>query len=44
MTPIEVDARDYLQWMGVHNYARTTIMGRGRYLGYFSPSGRPVGS
>ena len=35
MTPIEAAADDYLEWMEIHNYARTTIEGRGRYLGYF---------
>ena len=35
MTPIEAEAHEYLEWMEVHNYARTTIEGRGRYLGYF---------
>ena len=35
MTLIEAEANDYLEWMEIHNYARTTIEGRGRYLGYF---------
>ncbi len=35
MSSIETDARDYLEWMRVHNYARTTIACRDRYLGYF---------
>jgi integrase/recombinase XerD len=35
MNLIENDARDYLEWMRVHNYARTTIACRDRYLGYF---------
>ncbi len=35
MTPIEAETHDYLEWMEVHNYARTTIENRGRYLGYF---------
>ena len=35
MTPIEDDARQYVLWMQVHNYARTTIECRERYLGYF---------
>lgn len=34
--PIETDACEYLTWMRVHNYARTTIAGRERYLGYFT--------
>jgi integrase/recombinase XerD len=33
--PIESDVRDYLGWMEVHNYARTTVACRMRYLGYF---------
>ena len=36
MTPIETDITDYLMWMKVHNYARTTIANRGIYLRYFS--------
>ena len=35
MTSIEMDAREYLKWMAIHNYARTTITCRCRYLGYF---------
>ena len=35
VTPMETDARDYLEWMEIHNYAETTIGCRGRYLGYF---------
>ncbi len=35
MTSIETDAREYLKWMAIHNYARTTITCRCRYLGYF---------
>lgn len=35
MRPIEIDASDYLEWMRVHNYARTTIACRERYLEYF---------
>ena len=35
MTPIEIDVRDYLDWMAIHNYARTTIECRSRHLGYF---------
>lgn len=30
MTPIESEARDYLEWMEIHNYARLTIECRGR--------------
>jgi integrase/recombinase XerD len=36
MTPIQDDARDYLEWMGIHNYATMTIQCRKRYLGYFA--------
>jgi integrase/recombinase XerD len=36
MTPIEIDISEYLLWMRIHNYARTTIAGRVRYLGYMS--------
>jgi hypothetical protein len=36
MTPIETDVTEYLLWMQIHNYARTTIAGRARYLGYLS--------
>ena len=35
MTPIEADAREYLEWMQIHNYAERTIDCRRRYLGYF---------
>jgi integrase/recombinase XerD len=35
MTLIEIDVRDYLDWMAIHNYARTTIECRSRHLGYF---------
>ncbi len=36
MTSIEVDIEQYLLWLGVHNYARTTIGDRRRYLSYFT--------
>jgi integrase/recombinase XerD len=36
MTPIELDASDYLLWLRVHNYAETTIACRDRYLLYFT--------
>jgi site-specific recombinase XerD len=36
MTPIETDISEYLEWMQIHNYARTTIAGRERYLGYMT--------
>ena len=36
MTTMETEIREYLEWMKVHNYARTTIENRRRYLGYFS--------
>jgi integrase/recombinase XerD len=32
---MQEDARQYVLWMRVHNYARTTIDGRERHLGYF---------
>ena len=35
MTPIELEVRDHLEWMKIHNYAATTIECRERYLGYF---------
>ena len=35
MGSIESDAREYLKWMAIHNYAKTTINGRLRYLDYF---------
>ena len=34
MTSIEADAEDYLSWMCVHNYAKTTILGRRYYRLY----------
>jgi integrase/recombinase XerD len=36
MTTMEDQITDYLEWMKVHNYARTTIENRVRYLGYFA--------
>jgi integrase/recombinase XerD len=33
---IDVDVADYLSWMCVHNYAKTTIVSRRYYLGYFT--------
>ena len=36
MTPIETDIEQYLLWLGVHNYAKTTASDRRRYLGYFT--------
>ncbi|MGB9113259.1 MAG: tyrosine-type recombinase/integrase [Acidimicrobiales bacterium] len=35
MTDIDVNVRDYLEWMQIHNYAETTIDCRRRYLCYF---------
>ncbi len=35
MTPMEKQVQDYLEWMAVHNYARTTVADRSRYLAYF---------
>lgn len=29
------DVEEYLDWMGVHNYAKTTIISRRHYPGYF---------
>jgi integrase/recombinase XerD len=34
MPSIEADIEEYLLWLGVHNYAITTIGDRRRYLGY----------
>ena len=34
MTAIESDIDEYLLWLGVHNYAQTTIGDRRRYLSY----------
>jgi integrase/recombinase XerD len=31
---LEIDVRDYLMWMKVHNYATTTVENRKSYLGY----------
>jgi integrase/recombinase XerD len=36
MLSLQQDIDDYLLWMQVHNYARTTIANRRRYLAYFS--------
>ncbi len=36
MTPIETDIEQYLLWLGVHNYAKTTISDRRRYLSYLA--------
>jgi hypothetical protein len=36
MTAMDYQISDYLEWMKIHNYARTTIENRRRYLGYFS--------
>jgi len=35
MASLATDITDYLEWMAVHNYARTTITSRRYYLGYF---------
>jgi integrase/recombinase XerD len=32
MQPIETDVQEYLLWLGIHNYARTTIADRTRHL------------
>ena len=34
MSAIESDVEEYLLWLGVHNYAKTTIGNRNRYLEY----------
>jgi len=34
MPTIELDIEEYLLWLGVHNYARTTVADRRRYLRY----------
>jgi integrase/recombinase XerD len=36
MTAFESDIDEYLLWLGVHNYAKTTIENRRRYLRYLS--------
>ena len=36
MTKLESDIVEYLLWLGVHNYARTTIECRRRYLAYLA--------
>ena len=38
MDAFDVDTNHYLTWMGVHNYAVTTIENRRRYLGYLTTS------
>ena len=43
MTQIEVEVRDHLEWMKIHNYAVTTIESRERYLGYFLSFARERG-
>jgi hypothetical protein len=35
MTTMTEEITNYLRWMEMHNYARTTIGNRRRYLGYF---------
>jgi hypothetical protein len=35
MTPIKIDVRDLHSWMAIHNYAKTMISCRCRYLRYF---------
>jgi integrase/recombinase XerD len=46
MTAIQADIEQYLLWLGVHNYARTTVADRERYLGYLVRflEGRGVGN
>jgi integrase/recombinase XerD len=36
MTSLESDILDYLSWMRVHNYAKTTVVSRRYYLSYFT--------
>jgi integrase/recombinase XerD len=36
MTGLEQDIEEYVLWLGVHNYATTTIENRRRYLGYLA--------
>jgi len=36
MTGLEQDIDEYVLWLGVHNYATTTIDNRRRYLGYLA--------
>lgn len=36
MTTIDTDIEQYLLWLGVHNYAKTTTADRRRYLDYFT--------
>ena len=36
MTAIDADIEQYLLWLGVHNYAKTTTADRRRYLNYFT--------
>jgi integrase/recombinase XerD len=36
MSSIDSDVHDYLHWMAVHNYSRTTVACRARYLEYFT--------
>lgn len=43
MTILDAEIRDYIEWMKVHNYARTTIGNRQRYLRYFSAFLTPKG-
>ncbi len=35
MTTLAAEIRQYLEWMELHIYARTTIEDRRRYLDYF---------
>ena len=41
--PLTLQTNEYLTWMGVHNYAATTIENRRRYLGYFADFARDAG-
>jgi integrase/recombinase XerD len=43
MDAFDSATNDYLTWMGVHNYAATTIENRRRYLGHFAEFARNAG-
>ena len=43
MDAFDLETNEYLTWMGVHNYALTTIENRRRYLRYFGNFARDAG-
>jgi hypothetical protein len=43
MDAFDLETNQYLTWMGVHNYALTTIENRRRYLGCFGNFARDAG-